>query len=556
MPVFNAEDYLSESLDSITGQTLRETEIICVDDGSTDSSLQILKGHAERDGRIRIIESENRGCGHARRLALGEARGEYVLMSDSDDKYTYPEAFAELYEAAESRKVDIVIMDYYFVTETDTLIIECPTPDKEIFTERDLENPFVVPLAPWTKLYRKAFLDKYDDWYLPEENVISGDMPLHFQIVARAGGMYHLKKPAYTYCKRQNSLQTANFTEAKIRQVCDHFMSISRTIREENGFKPHRRLIIPYFKDFFDFRLEKYYSRKISIRDAETSLKIKKAAEEAWRTKGDCDESEYLGSEQERKALTFVKACLRLSPENLMKYLDMKYHKNLVAAMRIKDEAIALRDRIIKEQNGFVSDRDGIIKEQDRIIKEKDEHIRNLDELVKSHESQMKRQDKHIREQDEHIREKDEHIRNLDEHISDRDGIIKEQDKAIRERDKSIKALQAENAAIKGSAAYKIGRAVTFPVSAPMDAIKSMRDYRLVKNSGLFNEEWYLERNRDVAKTKANPVKHYLKFGWREGRNPSTEFDGNKYLEERPDVREAGICPLVHYIKFGKNERK
>lgn len=500
MPVFNVEEYLSECLDSITGQTLREIEIICVDDGSTDSSLKMLKEHAERDGRIRVIESENRGCGHARRLALREAMGEYVLMCDSDDKYTYPEAFAELYEAAESRNVDIVIMNYYFVTETNTLLIEYPTPDKEIFTGKDQENPFVVRVAPWTKLYRKAFLDKYDDWYFPEENVISGDMPLHFQIVARAGSMYHLKKPAYTYYKRRNSIQTSNFTEAKIRQVCDHFMSISRTIREENGFKPHRRLIIPYFKDFFDFRLEKYYSRKISLMDSETSLRIKKAAEEAWRTKGDCDESEYLGDKEERKALTFVKACLRLSPENLMKYLDMKYHKNLVAAMRIKDEAIALRDKLIREQ--------------DRIIREQNGFV------------------------------------------SYRDGIIKEQDKAISERDKSIKALQAENAAIKGSTAYKIGRAVTSTVSAPMNAIRPMRDYGLVKNSGLFNDEWYLERNHDVAKTKANPLKHYLKFGWREGRNPSPEFDGNKYLEERPDVREAGICPLVHYIKYGKNERK
>ena len=470
MPVFNVEKHLDECLDSITGQTLRDIEIICVDDGSTDSSLQILKEHAERDGRIRVIESENRGCGHARRLALREAGGKYVLMSDSDDKYTYPEAFADLYEAAESRKVDIVIMDYYFVTDTDTRLVKCPTPAKEIFTERDQKNPFVVPLAPWTKLYRKAFLDKYDDWYLPEENVVSGDMPLHFQIVARAGGMYHLKKPAYTYYKRRNSLQTTNFTEAKIRQVCDHFMSISRTIREEHGFKPHRRLIIPFFKDFFDFRLEKYYSRKISLRDTETSLKIKKAAEDAWRTKGDCDESEYLGSEQERKALTFVKACLRLSPENLMKYLDMKYHKKLIAAMRIKDEAIALRDGIINEQ------------------------------------------------------------------------------------DKRIKALQSETDALRKSWSYRIGRAMTFPLSAPLEAFRSIRDRGLVKNSELFDAEWYLEQNKDLAEAKADPVRHYLKFGWREGRNPSPDFDTKKYLEERPDVSAAGICPLVHYIKFGREK--
>ena len=544
MPVYNTEDYISESLDSITGQTLRETEIICVDDGSTDSSLQILKEHAERDGRIRIIESENRGFSHALKLALREAMGEYVLMCDSDDKYTYKEAFKDIYATAEKYKTDLVLIDFRQISEKETFPVEYPAPDKEVFTARDYENPFITPAQPWTKLYKKAFLDKYDDWYLPDENLVSSDMPLHFQIMARASGIYHLKKPAYTYYKRRNSLETSNFTEAKIRQVCDHFMSISRTIREENGFKPHRRLIIPYFKNFFDSKLEKYYSRKISLRDAETSLKIKKAAEEAWRTKGDCDESEYLGSEQERKALTFVKACLRLSPENLMKYLDMKYHKNLVAAMRSKDEAIALRDRIIREQNGFVTYRDGIIKEQDRIIKEKDEHIRNLDELAKSHESQMKRQDVHIRElgriigdKDATIREQDERIRNLGRIIGDRDA--------------TIRAMRFETDAILKSWSYRTGRAMTSPLSAPLEALRSIRDSILVKKSGLFDAEWYLEQNKDVAEAKADPVRHYLKFGWREGRNPSPDFDTKKYLEERPDVSAAGICPLVHYIKFG-----
>ena len=52
-----------------------------------------------------------------------------------------------------------------------------------------------------------------------------------------------------------------------------------------------------------------------------------------------------------------------------------------------------------------------------------------------------------------------------------------------------------------------------------------------------------------------DPIRHYLQFGWKEGRNPSAKFNGNEYLTKRPDVRVAGICPLVHYIKFGKNER-
>ena len=76
----------------------------------------------------------------------------------------------------------------------------------------------------------------------------------------------------------------------------------------------------------------------------------------------------------------------------------------------------------------------------------------------------------------------------------------------------------------------------------------------MLKKSDLFDSEYYLENNEDVKNAKMDPIKHYLQFGWKEGRNPSAEFNGNEYLNKRPDVRVAGICPLVHYLKFGKNE--
>ena len=65
-----------------------------------------------------------------------------------------------------------------------------------------------------------------------------------------------------------------------------------------------------------------------------------------------------------------------------------------------------------------------------------------------------------------------------------------------------------------------------------------------------------MANNEDVKKAKVDPIKHYLQFGWKEGRNPSAKFNGNEYLNKRPDVRVAGICPLIHYLKFGKNENK
>ena len=76
----------------------------------------------------------------------------------------------------------------------------------------------------------------------------------------------------------------------------------------------------------------------------------------------------------------------------------------------------------------------------------------------------------------------------------------------------------------------------------------------MLLKSDLFDSKYYLKENPDVAKAKANPILHYLKFGWKEGRNPSPLFNTNNYISFRPDIVKADICPLVHYELFGKKE--
>ena len=75
-----------------------------------------------------------------------------------------------------------------------------------------------------------------------------------------------------------------------------------------------------------------------------------------------------------------------------------------------------------------------------------------------------------------------------------------------------------------------------------------------IKSSGLFDVKWYLMRYPDVAAAGADAISHYLKFGWRESRNPSPKFNNNAYLTDNPDVAAAGVCPLVHYIMNGRYE--
>ena len=87
VPVYNAEDTIRNCLDDITGQTLRETEIICVDDGSSDASVSILEEYRRKDNRIKIIRQENQGAGAARNTGMKEAQGDYLCFLDSDDRF-------------------------------------------------------------------------------------------------------------------------------------------------------------------------------------------------------------------------------------------------------------------------------------------------------------------------------------------------------------------------------------------------------------------------------------------------------------------------------------
>ena len=85
LPVYNVSDYLRQCMDSIVGQTLKDIEIICVDDGSTDDSLAILKEYEAKDQRVKVIQQANAGAGAARNKGLEIATGEYLSFLDSDD---------------------------------------------------------------------------------------------------------------------------------------------------------------------------------------------------------------------------------------------------------------------------------------------------------------------------------------------------------------------------------------------------------------------------------------------------------------------------------------
>lgn len=107
IPIYNAEKYLAECLESLIHQTLKEIEIICVNNGSTDNSQKILEEYAEKDNRINILNNENNGPGAARNFGINAASGEYIGLCDSDD-WVDLDFFEKLYNTAEKYNAELV----------------------------------------------------------------------------------------------------------------------------------------------------------------------------------------------------------------------------------------------------------------------------------------------------------------------------------------------------------------------------------------------------------------------------------------------------------------
>lgn len=113
VPIYNVKKYLRKCLDSILEQTFTDLEIICVDDGSTDGSGELLDEYVRRDERIRVIHKENTGYGHSMNVGLNAAKGEYIGIVESDDSIV-PDFFETLYNAAKDNDLDIVKSECWF----------------------------------------------------------------------------------------------------------------------------------------------------------------------------------------------------------------------------------------------------------------------------------------------------------------------------------------------------------------------------------------------------------------------------------------------------------
>ncbi len=180
IPVYNAAEYLEEMLDSITGQTLREVEIICVDDGSADDSVRILKKYQEKDPRIQLYMQAHLGTASARNSGIKKANGEYLIFLDADDFFD-KKLLEKVYRKGIRTSADVVLFGAKRYDNRTGEVKNAPRylwrkllPEQEVFSRRDMDGALfcLTTPSPWTKAFRRDFILKEDITFqnLPNSN--------------------------------------------------------------------------------------------------------------------------------------------------------------------------------------------------------------------------------------------------------------------------------------------------------------------------------------------------------------------------------------------------
>ena len=207
VPVYNVEKYLCNCLDTILAQTFANTEIICVNDGSTDSSRKILEEYKNKDSRIKIVDKENGGLSSARNAGLKVAKGKFISFIDSDD-WIDKTMLEKLYNSMTALNTDIAICAVHQYDESRQIIDDSnpyytlgffdETFDNRAFSYKDTK-PFLMDVCvmAWNKLYRRSLLDECNAQF--PDGLIFEDGPFFFSIFFKTTRVSIVRNFLYYY---------------------------------------------------------------------------------------------------------------------------------------------------------------------------------------------------------------------------------------------------------------------------------------------------------------------------------------------------------------------
>lgn len=268
VPVYNVEKYLPKCLESLIKQTLKDIEIICVNDGSMDNSLAILKEFASKDSRIRIIDNQHQGVAKTRNTGIEQSTGEYIGFVDSDD-YIDIDFFEKLYNSATKSNSDIAIASILKHKNFFNIYNAKYTKEETAITIQDkiklCEDKKHFFFYAWNKIYHSGFIK--------ENNIKFSEGQIYEDVMFAIKALYYSNKiisvygTKYHYIEHENSLtKYKDKTGEKEQDLVKAYSELQEFCNSKNIEIPER--LNYYTKENFGFILNLYkgkYQSKIQL---------------------------------------------------------------------------------------------------------------------------------------------------------------------------------------------------------------------------------------------------------------------------------------------------
>jgi glycosyltransferase involved in cell wall biosynthesis len=311
LPVYNVENYLRECLESLVNQTLKDIEIICINDCSTDNSLNILNEYMARDSRITLIDSQKKlGAAESRNLGIQLAKGEYLSILDSDD-FCDPNFLDIVYKRCSVEKADIGLYDYANYNNLTKEITDMSLSKhfakykcKGSFTSVHIRD-YIFQLfscAPWSKLYNREFVLESKIKFQNLEN--ANDTYFGNMILTKAKKMIYINTDFPLYFYRINvSTQTSNNRSRNPRCVWKALLEIKKSLVIMGIFNKFSR-------SFYSYAVANLYYSLNSVNDEQKKELYHFLSFEGLEQLGmiNCSEHDFI-SRYEYMRYEFLKSC-------------------------------------------------------------------------------------------------------------------------------------------------------------------------------------------------------------------------------------------------------
>lgn len=279
IPVYNTGKYIKRCLDSILSQNIEDMEIICVNDGSIDESLQILQEYSDK---IIIINQSNSGSGVARNAALSQAKGEYIMFVDSDD-WLLPQACQKLLDTAFKTHAEVIIFGGLTCSKNKLRkgsysVNKIPRKYyNKTFDKHAFENHiFKFPSTAWTKLYKKDFLISNNIKF--QEIFVGQDQIFFVKTMLLACSIHVLPENLYCYCKNRPGSVTSVKKKTNFSPI-DVFWAVNDVLQYPNYEILNRYFLKAtfWFPKMRDDLKPSYYERYLEILEY-----VKREYPKAW----------------------------------------------------------------------------------------------------------------------------------------------------------------------------------------------------------------------------------------------------------------------------------